>query len=63
VNSSRITTIGTVEVGKRADLVVVHGDPLASISDLRKTAYVVARGKVYDSAELWTLAGFRFGAR
>jgi imidazolonepropionase-like amidohydrolase len=55
--------LGTVEVGKRADLVVVHGDPLAAISDLRKTAYVVARGKVYDSAALWKLAGFRFGAR
>ncbi|MBC7974251.1 MAG: amidohydrolase family protein, partial [Myxococcales bacterium] len=51
--------LGTIEPGKRADLVVVNGDPLARISDLRKTSLVVAAGRVYDSAALWKLAGFR----
>lgn len=35
------------------------GDPLANISDLRKTALVVARGRVYDAKALWRLVGFR----
>jgi imidazolonepropionase-like amidohydrolase len=50
---------GTVEAGKRADLVVVRGDPLADPSAIRKTWLVVARGRVYDSASLWKLVGFR----
>jgi imidazolonepropionase-like amidohydrolase len=50
--------LGTVEAGKRADLVVLDGDPLASISAVRKTALVVRRGRVYDSHALWRLAGF-----
>jgi len=50
---------GTVEAGKRADLVVVRGDPLADIRDIRKMALVVTRGRTYDCAALWKLAGFR----
>jgi imidazolonepropionase-like amidohydrolase len=50
--------LGTVEAGKRADLVVVSGDPLAWISAIRNTELVVVRGKVYDSAALWKLSGF-----
>ena len=50
---------GTVEVGKRADLVIVRGDPLADLSAIRRTWLVVARGRVYDSAALWKLVGFR----
>lgn len=51
--------VGTVEVGKRADLVIVRGNPLADISDIRKTAFVVAAGKLYESPALWKLAGFK----
>jgi imidazolonepropionase-like amidohydrolase len=50
--------LGTIEPGKRADLVIVRGDPPANISDIRKTSLVVARGRVYDSAALWRLVGF-----
>jgi hypothetical protein len=38
---------------------IVRGDPLANISDIRTTTLVVARGRVYDSAALWRLVGFR----
>jgi imidazolonepropionase-like amidohydrolase len=50
---------GTIEVGKRADLIIVDGDPLASISDLRKVESVVTNGRLYDSARLWLSVGFR----
>lgn len=50
--------VGTVEPGKRADLVLVAGNPLADIRDVRKVAAVVARGKMYDPAALWRLVGF-----
>lgn len=51
--------LGTIAVGKRADLVVVDGDPLANISALRKVRLVVARGRTYDPATMWKLAGFQ----
>ena len=51
--------LGTVEPGKRADMVILNGDPLADVSNVRKTALVVARGRAYDSAALWRLAGFK----
>ena len=39
--------IGTVEVGKFADIVAVQGDPLADISILQKVDFVMKGGKVY----------------
>jgi imidazolonepropionase-like amidohydrolase len=51
--------LGSVEPGKRADVIVVDGDPLADISNVRKTALVVARGKAYAPDALWRLVGFR----
>lgn len=50
--------LGTIEVGKRADLVLIAGDPLADIRALRKVARVVARGRLYDPAALFRLVGF-----
>lgn len=50
--------VGTVDAGKRADLVVVAGDPLADIRAIRQVALVVARGEVLDPAALWRLAEF-----
>jgi len=38
--------IGTIEVGKMADLVILDGDPLASIDDLLKVKTVIKDGQV-----------------
>jgi imidazolonepropionase-like amidohydrolase len=38
--------IGTLEAGKRADIVVIDGDPLADIDVLRKVAVVIQSGNV-----------------
>ena len=51
--------IGTIAVGKRADFVVLDADPLANISNIRRTRFVVTNGKMYDPAALWRLAGFQ----
>ncbi len=40
--------LGTIEVGKLADLVVVDGDPLVNITDLRKTRLTIKDGIVYE---------------
>lgn len=50
--------LGTIEPGKRADVIIVAGDPLTDIHAIRNVVTVVARGKSYDSAKLWKLVGF-----
>jgi len=43
-------TLGSVAVGKLADLVLVEGDPTVEISDIRRTRIVVKGGTMYDVA-------------
>jgi Tol biopolymer transport system component/imidazolonepropionase-like amidohydrolase len=43
-----LTDLGTIEPGKLADIVIVDGNPLANITDLRRTRRVVKDGVVYD---------------
>jgi imidazolonepropionase-like amidohydrolase len=50
--------LGTVEAGKRADLVVLDANPLERISNIRAVHWVVRNGKVYDAAALWKSVGF-----
>jgi imidazolonepropionase-like amidohydrolase len=40
--------LGTVEVGKVADLLVVQGDPLADLSALARPLLVVHDGRIVD---------------
>jgi imidazolonepropionase-like amidohydrolase len=46
------TQIGTLAVGKQADLVVIHGDPSSRISDIENVEIVFKDGIGYDSAKL-----------
>ena len=49
---------GTVEAGKRADLILVDANPLESISNIRKIRTVFANGRMFDTAPLWRAVGF-----
>jgi imidazolonepropionase-like amidohydrolase len=49
---------GTIESGKRADMILVDGNPLAAFSDIRKVSQVIANGRVFDAAELGRSGGF-----
>ena len=51
--------VGTIEAGKRADLIILDGNPLESISNIRKVRSVLTRGRLYDCAQLWQSVGFR----
>jgi imidazolonepropionase-like amidohydrolase len=42
--------LGTIEPGKRADLIAVHGDPLADITALRRVALVMKDGVVHHQS-------------
>ena len=43
---------GTLEPGKRADLVVLDRDPLLDIHNIRSSRWVVANARMFQSAEL-----------
>ena len=51
--------IGTVEAGKRTDLVLLDGDPLVDITNTRRIAAVVVGGVLLDRAELRGLVAGR----
>ena len=46
-------TIGTIEAGKAADLLIIDGDPSKKISDIRKVQYVFKNGVGYNSKKLF----------
>lgn len=50
--------LGTIEVGKRADLVILDGNPLEQIGAIRSAVMVVSNGRLYRCADLWKAAGF-----
>lgn len=50
---------GTIEVGKRADLVLIDGDPLANIADIRKVALVVKGDVAYYPSEIHEALGIK----
>ncbi len=48
---------GSIARGKAADLVVIDGDPLANISDVRKTVTTVRGGVVYQAKDAFEVVG------
>jgi imidazolonepropionase-like amidohydrolase len=48
----RDKTVGSIAVMKQADLVVINGNPAATISDIRKVETVFKQGVGYDPAKL-----------
>jgi imidazolonepropionase-like amidohydrolase len=48
----RETIQGTIEVGKRADLVLVEADPLTDTRNTRSIAAVIVRGRVLSKADI-----------
>jgi imidazolonepropionase-like amidohydrolase len=48
----RADRVGSISVGKQADLVVINGNPAANISDIEKVALVFRDGVGYDPQKL-----------
>ena len=51
--------LGTIESGKFADLLIVDGNPVENISEIRKIETVMKGGRMYKAAALWESIGFK----
>ena len=49
---------GSLEVGKRADVLLLSADPLADIHNTRAVWRTIAAGAIYQPAPLWESVGF-----
>lgn len=49
---------GSIEAGKNADIIIIDGNPLQNIRNIRKVTTVIKDGNVYDPSALHEIAGF-----
>lgn len=61
IYEGRQGTIGSIEVGKNADLVVIKGDPSTHVEDIENTEIVFKDGVGYDAQALIRSVAGRFG--
>jgi len=62
INPARLvkaeSTTGSITVGKRADLVLVDGDPSQRIGDARRAVWIMSQGRLLNADELRAAVGF-----
>jgi hypothetical protein len=51
--------LGSIAPGKLADLVLVEGNPIADITDIRRGRLVMKGGVMYSSADVYAAAGIQ----
>lgn len=62
VNSARIagqTHVGTIQVGQTADIILLDGNPLENISDIRLVSLVMKGERLYRPARLYRSIGIK----
>jgi len=63
IKSAELTGVsadfGSIEVGKQADLILIEGNPIEDISDIRKIAWTMKAGNLYYAKELYGSMGIK----
>jgi imidazolonepropionase-like amidohydrolase len=62
INPARLvkadSTTGSIAVGKKADMVLVDGDPSTRVGDARRSVWIMSAGRLINADELRTTVGF-----
>jgi len=53
-------TYGTLEPGKAADIILIDGNPLNNISDIRKVETVIKGQEIYQTKDLLNAVSIRY---
>jgi len=63
INAAEITGVaeayGSIEVGKQADLILISGNPLERISDIRNVLWTTKGGYMYEAEALYASMGIK----
>lgn len=63
IKSAELTGVsgsyGSIEVGKKADLILIDGNPSKKISDIRNIEWTMKGGYMYDSKEIYASMGIK----
>lgn len=63
IKSAKITgmeeTLGSIEEGKKADLILIDGNPLDNISDIRRIEWTMKGGNLYNAKALYSMQGIK----
>jgi cytosine/adenosine deaminase-related metal-dependent hydrolase len=63
INAARVleqeAELGSIAPRKRADLLLVEGNPAEHIGDIRRCRMVLKNGTLYDSAAVYAAAGIK----
>jgi hypothetical protein len=51
--------LGSIERGKKADLILIDGDPTQDVSDIRRISLVMKEGAIYFPAEVYEAVGVK----
>ena len=55
----RDNELGSVERGKLADIIIIDGNPVSKMSDIRKVETVIKDGVIYKSADIFRSVGVK----
>ena len=63
IKSAEITgvsgSVGSIKVGKQADLILIDGNPMKEISDIRKVEWTMKGGNLFYAKELYNSIGVK----
>lgn len=63
IKSAELTGVsalyGSIEAGKKADLILIDGNPLENISDIRKVEWTMKDGNLFYAQELYNSVGIK----
>ena len=51
---------GTIEAGKTANMILINGNPLLQMKDIRKVVLTFKRGRIYDPKAIYSAYGWGY---